>query len=149
MALDKLLAAGHVVSVCGGGLFQLPMKQKSRLLILRMSTSGQYFGTPVIIYSACCEKNSLEASRVQNGEGFLLPLVTNRKTPAHEIWGSFKVHVHFTCIFLSFLGLPAVWSVSVSGCFYFHCPVAVLSKVVELAGVEPASEISTSSVLHA
>lgn len=84
----------------------------------------------VIIYSACCEKNSLEASRVQNGEGFLLPLVTNRKTPAHEIWGSFKVHVHFTCIFLSFLGLPAVWSVSVSGCFYFHCPVAVLSKVV-------------------
>ncbi|WP_221761467.1 hypothetical protein, partial [Enterobacter hormaechei] len=97
----------------------------------------------VIIYSACCEKNSLEASRVQNGEGFLLPLVTNRKTPAHEIWGSFKVHVHFTCIFLSFLGLPAVWSVSVSGCFYFHCPVAVLSKVVELAGVEPASEIST------
>lgn len=103
----------------------------------------------VIIYSACCEKNSLEASRVQNGEGFLLPLVTNRKTPAHEIWGSFKVHVHFTCIFLSFLGLPAVWSVSVSGCFYFHCPVAVLSKVVELAGVEPASEISTSSVLHA
>lgn len=84
----------------------------------------------VIIYSACCEKNSLEASRVQNGEGFLLPLVTNRKTPAHEIWGSFKVHVHFTCIFLSFLGLPAVWSVSVSGCFYFHCPVAVLSKVL-------------------
>ncbi len=80
---------------------------------------------------------------MQNGEGFLLPLVTNRKTPAHEIWGSFKVHVHFTCIFLSFLGLPAVWSVSVSGCFYFHCPVAVLSKVVELAGVEPASEIST------
>lgn len=75
------------------------------------------------------KKNSLEASRVQNGEGFLLPLVTNRKTPAHEIWGSFKVHVHFTCIFLSFLGLPAVWSVSVSGCFYFHCPVAVLSKV--------------------
>ena len=47
MAVDKLLAAGHVVSVCGGGLFQLPMKQKSRLLILRMSTSGQYFGTPV------------------------------------------------------------------------------------------------------
>ena len=74
----------------------------------------------------------------------MLPLVTNRKTPDREIWGSFKVHVHFTCIFLSFLGLRSVWSESVSGCFYCRCPVAVLSKVVELAGVEPASEISTS-----
>lgn len=40
------------------------------------------------------------------------------------------MHMHFTCIFLSFLGLSAVWSVSVSGCFYRRCPVAVLSKVV-------------------
>jgi hypothetical protein len=61
---------------------------------------------------------------------FLLPLVTNRKTPDREVWGSFKVHVHFTCIYLSFLGLPAVWSVSVSGCIYRRCPVAVLSKVL-------------------
>lgn len=72
----------------------------------------------------------------------------NRK-PQTVRSGVLKVHVHFTCIFLSFLGLPAVWSVSVSGCFYCRCPVAVLSKVVELAGVEPASEIPTSSVLHA
>ncbi len=59
------------------------------------------------------------------------------------------MHVHFVCIFLSFLSPLTVWSVSVNGCFYCRCPVAVLSKVVELAGVEPASEIPTSSVLHA
>ncbi len=53
------------------------------------------------------------------------------------------MHVHFACIFLSFLSPLTVWSVSVSGCFYCRCPVAVLSKVVELAGVEPASEIPT------
>lgn len=49
------------------------------------------------------------------------------------------MHVHFACIFLSFSGPLTVWSVSVSDCFYSLCPVAVLSKVVELAGVEPAS----------
>ena len=104
----------------------------------------------MIAYSIFTVKiNSVKESEARKGEGFLLPLVTNRKTPDHEIWGSFKVHVHFTCIFLSFLGLRSVWSESVSGCFYCRCPVAVLSKVVELAGVEPASEISTSSVLHA
>ncbi|GCF96203.1 hypothetical protein BvCmsF30A_03474 [Escherichia coli] len=59
------------------------------------------------------------------------------------------MHVHSVCIFLSFSGQNAVWSVSVSDCFYSLCPVVVLSKVVELAGVEPASEIPTSSVLHA
>ncbi|GEM_PF-5596237 len=59
------------------------------------------------------------------------------------------MHVHFACIFLSFLSPLTVWSVSVSGCFYCRCPIAVLSKVVELAGVEPASEIPTSSALHA
>lgn len=59
------------------------------------------------------------------------------------------MHVHFACIFLSFLSPLTVWLVSVSGCFYCCCPVAALSKVVELAGVEPASEIPTSSVLHA
>ncbi len=48
------------------------------------------------------------------------------------------MHVHFACIFLSFLSPLTVWLVSVSGCFYCHCPVAVLSKVVELAGVETA-----------
>ena len=74
---------------------------------------------------------------MRKGEGILLPLVTNRKTPDREIWGSFKVHVHFTCIFLSFLGLPAVWSVSVSGCFYCRCPVAVLSKVVGWRELNP------------
>jgi len=104
----------------------------------------------VIAYSIYTVKiNSVKASGVRSGDEFLLLLVTNRKTPDREIWGSFKMHVHFTCIFLSFLGLRTVWSVSVSGCFYCRCPVAVLSKVVELAGVEPASEISTSSVLHA
>ncbi len=59
------------------------------------------------------------------------------------------MHVHFACIFLSLPGPLTVWSVSVIGCFYYRCPAAVLSKVVELAGVEPASEIPTSSVLHA
>ncbi|CTQ11423.1 conserved exported hypothetical protein [Klebsiella variicola] len=59
------------------------------------------------------------------------------------------MHVHFACIFLSLYCLLAVWSVSVSDCFNYHCLVAVLSKVVELAGVEPASEIPTSSALHA
>ena len=104
----------------------------------------------MVVYSIFTVKiNSVKARAARGREVFLLPLVTNRKTPDREIWGSFKVHVHFTCIFLSFLGLPAVWSVSVSGCFYCRCPVAVLSKVVELAGVEPASEIPTSSVLHA
>jgi len=104
----------------------------------------------VVVYSIFTVKiNSVKASAARGREVFLLPLVTNRKTPDREIWGSFKVHVHFTCIFLSFLGLRSVWSESVSGCFYCRCPVAVLSKVVELAGVEPASEISTSSVLHA
>lgn len=94
----------------------------------------------MIVYSIFTVKiNSVKASGMRKGEGILLPLVTNRKTPDREIWGSFKVHVHFTCIFLSFLGLPAVWSVSVSSCFYCRCPVAVLSKVVEMAGVEPAS----------
>lgn len=61
-------------------------------------------------------------------------LVTNRKAPDRKIRGFFKVHVHFTCIFLSFYGLLTVWSVSVSGCIYCRCPGAVLSKVVELAG---------------
>lgn len=50
------------------------------------------------------------------------------------------MHVHFACIFLSFSGPLTVWSVSVSDCFYSLCPVAVLSKVVELAGVEPESK---------
>lgn len=59
------------------------------------------------------------------------------------------MHVYFACIFLSFCGPITVWSVSVSDCFYSLCPGVVLSKVVELAGVEPASEIPTSSVLHA
>lgn len=104
----------------------------------------------MIVYSIFTVKiNSVKEGEARKGEGFLLPFVTNSKTPDREIWGSFKVHVHSTCIFLSFLGLRTVWSVSVSGCFYCLCPVAVLSKVVELAGVEPASEISTSSVLHA
>lgn len=67
---------------------------------------------------------------------FLLPLFTYRKTPDCEIWGFQEVHVHIACIFLSFLGLPTVWSVSVSDCFYCHCQVAVLSKVVELAESE-------------
>ena len=90
----------------------------------------------MIVYSIFTVKiNSVKASGMRKGEGILLPLVTNRKTPDREIWGSFKVHVHFTCIFLSFLGLPAVWSVSVSGCFYCRCPVAVLSKVVGLASL--------------
>lgn len=70
----------------------------------------------MVVYSIFTVKiNSVKASGARKGEVFLLPLVTNRKTPDREIWGSFKVHVHFTCIFLSFLGLPAVWSVSVSG----------------------------------
>lgn len=107
-------------------------------------------GEDPIVYSIFTVKiNSVKASVARRGNVFLLPLVTNRKTPDREIWGPFKVHVHFTYIFLSFLGLPAVWLVSVSGCFYCRCPVAVLSKLVELAGVEPASEIPTSSVLHA
>ncbi len=59
------------------------------------------------------------------------------------------MRVHFACIFLSFSGQLTVWSVSISDCFYSLCLVVVLSKVVELAGVEPASEIPTSSVLHA
>lgn len=59
------------------------------------------------------------------------------------------MHVHNRCTFLSFYGLLTVWSVSVSACFKSHCPGAVLSKVVELAGVEPASEITTPSALHA
>lgn len=71
---------------------------------------------------------------------FLLPLFTYRKTPDCEIWGSFEMHVYFACIFLSLFCLLAVWSVSVSDCFNYHCRVAVLSKVVELAGVELASE---------
>ena len=79
----------------------------------------------------------------------LLHLVTNKKAPDFIIRGFFEMHVHFACIFLSFPGQLTVWSVSVTGCFYCRCPVAVLSKVVELAGVEPASEIPTSSVLHA
>lgn len=96
--------------------------------------------TAVIVYSVFFVKiNSVKASGARKVEGFLLPLVTNRKTPDRKIWGSFKVHVHFTCIFLSFLGLRAVWSVSVGDCFYCRCPVAVLLKVVELAGVEPAA----------
>ena len=80
---------------------------------------------------------------------FLLRLFTYRKTPDDEIWGFFEVHVYIACIFLSLFGLLPVWSVSVSNCFNYYCPVAVLSKVVELAGVEPASEIPTSSALHA
>ncbi len=52
------------------------------------------------------------------------------------------MHVHFACIFLSFLSPLTVWSVSVSGCFYCRCPVAVLSKVVELAGDAPAGVLS-------
>lgn len=85
----------------------------------------------MIAYSAFTVKiNSIKARVARRGDVFLLPLITNRKTPDREIWGSFKVHVHFTCIFLSFLGLPAVWSVSVSGCFFYcRCPVSVLSKV--------------------
>jgi hypothetical protein len=59
------------------------------------------------------------------------------------------MHVHLTCIFLSFHGLLTVWSVSLSGCIYYLCPGAVLSKLVELGGFEPPSEIPTSSVLHA
>ncbi len=39
------------------------------------------------------------------------------------------MHVHSACIFLSFSGQNAVWSVSVSDCFYSLCPVVVLSKV--------------------
>ena len=53
------------------------------------------------------------------------------------------MHVHFACIFWSFSGPLTVWSVSISDCFYSLCLVVVLSKVVELAGVEPASEIPT------
>ncbi len=48
------------------------------------------------------------------------------------------MRVHFACIFLSFSGPLTVWSVSISDCFYSLCLVVVLSKVVELAGVEPA-----------
>ncbi len=48
------------------------------------------------------------------------------------------MHVHFACIFLSFSGPLTVWSVSISDCFYSLCLVVVLSKVVELAGVETA-----------
>ncbi|WP_212740705.1 hypothetical protein, partial [Escherichia coli] len=48
------------------------------------------------------------------------------------------------CIFLSFLSPLTVWSVSVSGCFYCRRPVAVLSKVVELAGVIPPPTRSNS-----
>ncbi len=47
------------------------------------------------------------------------------------------MHVHFACIFLSFSGPLTVWSVFISDCFYSLCLVVVLSKVVELAGVEP------------
>lgn len=83
----------------------------------------------MIVYSIFTVKiNSVKVSGARKGDVFLLPLVTNRKTPDREIWGSFKVHVHFTCIFLSFLGLRTVWSVSLSGCFYCRCPVAVLSS---------------------
>jgi hypothetical protein len=72
-------------------------------------------------------------------------LVTNRKAPDRKIRGFFKVHVHFTCIFLSFYGLLTVWSVSVSGCIYCRCPGAVLSKVVELAGVETTVKYLTET----
>ncbi len=47
------------------------------------------------------------------------------------------MHVHFTCIFLSFSGPLTVWSVSVTGCLLLLSG-SVLSKVVELAGVETA-----------
>ncbi len=52
------------------------------------------------------------------------------------------MRVHFACIFLSFSGPLTVWSVSISDCFYSLCLVVVLSKVVELAGVEPVIVIN-------
>lgn len=67
----------------------------------------------------------------------LLPLVTDRKASDFIIRGFFEMHVHSACILLSFSGQLTVWSVSVSNCFYSLCQVVVLSKVVELAGVEP------------
>lgn len=96
----------------------------------------------MFVYSVIfnCMDKQYQGEETPRGDVFLLLLVTNRKKPDREIRGAFKVHVHFTCIFLSFLGLRSVWSESVSGCFYCRCPVAVLSKVVELAGVEPVSE---------
>lgn len=70
----------------------------------------------MVVYSIFAVKiNSVKASAARERDMFLLPLITNRKTSDREIWGSFKVHVHFTCIFLSFLGLRTVWSVSVIG----------------------------------
>lgn len=70
----------------------------------------------MVVYSIFTVKiNSVKASAARERDMFLLPLITNRKTLDREIWGSFKVHVHFTCIFLSFLGLRTVWSVSVIG----------------------------------
>lgn len=82
---------------------------------------------------------------------FLLPSVTNRKNTDCEILGFYKMHMHFTCIFLSCPDLFAVWSVSVinrcycplllslSGC----CPV----KKSGLAGVEPDSPAGTKIVM--
>jgi hypothetical protein len=45
--------------------------------------------------------------------------------------------------FLSFLGLPTVWLVSVSDYFYCYWQIAILSKVVGLAGLLPPSSHTT------
>mgnify|MGYP007026576581 CR=1 FL=1 len=72
----------------------------------------------------------------------MFQLDTNRKASDRNL-RLFCLHpmrVHFTCIFFSLSGLLTVWSVSLGSCFISYCQGAVLSKVVELAGVEPASQ---------
>lgn len=91
------------------------------------------------------EGNGLKVTKI------FLQLDTNRKASDRSLrlflW--IQLRVHFTCTCFSYQGPLTVWSASVNGCSDCHCPGVVLSKMVELAGVEPASEITTPSALHA
>lgn len=73
----------------------------------------------------------------------------NKKALTRRASITFKMHVHYTCISLSYLGRCCVHSIRISYWFLCSCPVTVLPNLVELGGFEPPSEITTPSALHA
>lgn len=73
----------------------------------------------------------------------------NKKARTRRAFITFEMHVHYTCISLSYLGRCCVHSIRISYWFLCSCPVTVLPNLVELGGFEPPSEITTPSALHA
>jgi len=72
-----------------------------------------------------------------------------QKSPHQRAFISLRSRGSFAYPFMSPHRLVGVLLRLLTSCFCWCCPYTVQSWLVELAGVEPASEIPTSSVLHA